>query len=118
MTTQASSQSQKTQRQTALITGASSGIGLDFAHLFAEGGHDVVLVARGEQKLQALAAELAAKHGVRAVALPADLADPAAPAKLVEALKAQGLTVDVLVNNAGFASYGAFSEATRRTSCA
>jgi short-subunit dehydrogenase len=111
MTTQDAMQSPKTNRKTALITGASSGIGLDFAHLFAESGHDVVLVARGEEKLKALAGELAGKHGVRAVALPADLADPAAPGKLVAALKAQGLTVDVLVNNAGFASYGAFAEA-------
>lgn len=101
----------QTQRKTALITGASSGIGLDFAWLFAEGGHDVVLVARGGEKLQALASEIEAKHGVRAVALPADLADPAAPKALVEALKARGLTVDLLVNNAGFGSYGAFAEA-------
>lgn len=111
MTTPSQTQTLTTQRKTALITGASSGIGLDFAHLFAEGGHDVVLVARGEEKLKALAEELSSKHGVRAVALPADLADAAAPAKLVEALKARGLTVDVLVNNAGFASYGAFAEA-------
>ncbi|HZI13061.1 MAG TPA: SDR family oxidoreductase [Myxococcus sp.] len=102
---------QSSQRQTALITGASSGIGLDFAWLFAEAGHDLVLVARGEEKLQALAKEVEAKHGVRAVALPADLADPAAPARLVEALKARGLQVDVLVNNAGFGGYGAFVQA-------
>lgn len=109
MTAQALTQS--SSRQTALITGASSGIGLDFTWLLAEAGHDVVLVARGEEKLQALAKEVEAKHGVRAVALASDLADPAAPSRLVEALKARGLKVDVLVNNAGFGGYGAFAEA-------
>jgi short-subunit dehydrogenase len=99
-----------TQKKTALITGASSGIGLDFARLFAEGGYDVVLVARTESKLKALADELGTKHGVRALAVAADLADPAAPGRLMERLKAEGMQVDVLVNNAGYAGYGAFSE--------
>jgi hypothetical protein len=99
-----------TQKKTALITGASSGIGLDFARLFAEGGYDVVLVARTESKLKALADELGAKHGVRALAVAADLADPAAPGRLMERLKAEGVQVDVLVNNAGYAGYGAFAE--------
>jgi hypothetical protein len=104
------SASVQTSRKTALITGASSGIGLDFARLFAEGGYNVVLVARGQQKLETLAQELSGKHGVKALALPADLADPAAPGKLMERLKAEGLQVDVLINNAGFASYGPFAE--------
>ncbi len=99
-----------TQKKTALITGASSGIGLDFARLFAEGGYDVVLVARTESKLKALADELGTKHGVRALAVAADLADPAAPGRLMERLKAEGMQVDVLVNNAGYAGYGAFAE--------
>jgi hypothetical protein len=99
-----------TQKKTALITGASSGIGLDFARLFAEGGYDVVLVARTESKLKALADELGTKHGVRALAVAADLADPAAPGRLMERLKAEGVQVDVLVNNAGYAGYGAFAE--------
>jgi uncharacterized protein len=99
-----------TQKKTALITGASSGIGLDFARLFAEGGYDVVLVARTESKLKALADELSMKHGVRALAVAADLADPAAPGRLMERLKAEGVRVDVLVNNAGYAGYGAFAE--------
>lgn len=104
----------QTQRQTALITGASSGIGLDFARLFAEGGYDVVLVARSEGKLRELAAELSGKYGVRAVPLAADLADAAAPGRLAERLEAEGLTVDVLVNNAGYASYGPFAETDLR----
>jgi short-subunit dehydrogenase len=103
-----------TQKKTALITGASSGIGLDFARLFAEGGYDVVLVARTESKLKALADELGSKHGVRAVAVAADLADPAAPGRLMERLKAEGMQVDVLVNNAGYAGYGAFAETDAR----
>jgi short-subunit dehydrogenase len=100
----------QTQKKTALITGASSGIGLDFARLFAEGGYDVVLVARTESKLKTLADELSSKHGVRALAVAADLADPAAPGRLMERLKAEGVQVEVLVNNAGYASYGAFAE--------
>jgi short-subunit dehydrogenase len=103
-----------TQKKTALITGASSGIGLDFARLFAEGGYDVVLVARTESKLKALADELSMKHGVRALAVAADLADPAAPGRLMERLKAEGVQVEVLVNNAGYAGYGAFAETDAR----
>ena len=103
-----------TQKKTALITGASSGIGLDFARLFAEGGYDVVLVARTEPKLKALADELGTKHGVRALAMAADLADPAAPGRVMERLKAEGVQVDVLVNNAGYAGYGAFAETDAR----
>ncbi|HYI01669.1 SDR family oxidoreductase [Hyalangium sp.] len=103
--------STQTQKKTALITGASSGIGLDFARLFAEGGYDLVLVARTESKLKALADELGSQHGVRALAVPADLSDPAAPGRLMERLKAEGVQVDVLVNNAGYAGYGAFAEA-------
>jgi short-subunit dehydrogenase len=103
-----------TQKKTALITGASSGIGLDFARLFSEGGYDVVLVARTESKLKALADELSQKHGVRALAVAADLADPAAPGRLMERLKAEGVQVDVLVNNAGYAGYGVFAETDAR----
>jgi short-subunit dehydrogenase len=100
----------QTQKKTALITGASGGIGLDLARLFAEGGYDVVLVARTESKLKELATELASKHGVSARAVAADLADPAAPAQLMERLKAEGVQVDVLVNNAGYGGYGTFAE--------
>lgn len=98
------------QRQTALITGASGGIGEALAHRFARGGYNLVLVARTESKLQALAEELARKHGITARAIPSDLADPAAPQQLTERLAAEGITVDILVNNAGFATYGPFVE--------
>ncbi len=96
--------------QTALITGASGGIGLDFAHKFAQNGYNVVLVARSQDKLQALADELTKKYNVSATVLVKDLTDPAAPSQIYDALQEQGIQVDVLVNNAGFATYGYFHE--------
>ena len=96
--------------KTALVTGASSGIGLDLAKRFAAEGHDVALVARSEGKLKELAAALEAEHQVRAHVVTADLAQPRAAETLVAALEARGIAVDVLVNNAGYALYGAFTE--------
>jgi short-subunit dehydrogenase len=95
---------------TALITGASGGIGEELARIFSSQKHDVVLVARGEDKLHGLAGELGRTHGIQARVLAADLADPAAPPRIFEALQAQGVTVDVLVNNAGFGAQGAYAE--------
>lgn len=95
---------------TALITGASSGIGRALAHEYARHGHDVVLVARTAGALEDLAAELARGHGVRASALAADLTQVEAVPRLVAELSAADLTVDVLVNNAGFGLQGAFAE--------
>jgi hypothetical protein len=88
------------ERQTALITGASSGIGSDLARLFARDGYDLVLVARGEAKLREL--------GLPATIIAADLSDPAAPQRVVDALR--GKTIDVLVNNAGVGLTGKFVE--------
>ena len=96
--------------RTALITGASGGIGEELARVFAANGFDLVLAARTEAKLRALGDELADRHGIRATALAADLADPAAPAALVARVTELGLTIDALVNNAGFAAYGEFTE--------
>ncbi|MCA9529172.1 MAG: SDR family oxidoreductase [Myxococcales bacterium] len=96
------------QRQTALVTGASSGIGLELAKLLAKDGYDLVLVARSEDKLRALADELSSEHGVDARVEPADLGDPAAPGALQARLDAAGVQVDVLVNNAGFGTNGRF----------
>ena len=93
-------------KHTMLITGASAGLGLEVARLAAKDGHDVVLVARGEERLRALAAELTGGHGVRATVIAADLSDPAAPARVFEACR--DLPVDVLFNNAGFGSNGPF----------
>jgi len=95
---------------TALITGASVGLGREFARLFAADGYDVALVARSEDKLRDLANELAQAHGVRAQVIAQDLTDPGAPARIVEAAAAAGFSIDFLVNNAGFGSSGRFYE--------
>jgi short-subunit dehydrogenase len=89
---------------TCLVTGASSGIGAEFARELARRGHRVTLVARREERLRELAAELGGRAEVHA----ADVTDPNARAGLAEALAAQGTRVDVLVNNAGFSTSGPF----------
>jgi len=99
------------ERQTALITGASSGLGVDFARLFANDGWDVVLTARSEAKLRELAASL---KGVTATVIVADLADPAAPRRIVDELRAKSIRVDALVNNAGLGAAGPFAETDPR----
>jgi uncharacterized protein len=96
--------------KTALITGASAGIGLELAELFAADKHDLVLVARREDQLQALAARLAAEHGVAARVIAADLADPTAPPRIVGELAQSGVAVEFLVNDAGFGTTGRFVE--------
>lgn len=95
---------------TALITGASSGLGREYAKLFATDGHDVVLVARSADKLDALAAQIRETHGVNATVLQDDLGDAGAPARIVEATEGQGRPVEFLVNNAGFGTTGEFAE--------
>ena len=95
---------------TALITGASAGLGREFARLFARDGHDVVLVARSEAKLQELAEQLREEYGVQTHVVTADLSDLDAPRQVFRATEAAGLTVDMLVNNAGFGLYGPFLE--------
>lgn len=97
-----------TTKRTALITGASSGLGVEYAKLFAADGHDVVLVARSEGKLRELAGELSQKHGVKAHVYPADLSRADAPRALFDALAKDGVQVDVLVNNAGLGYVGEF----------
>lgn len=93
-----------------LITGASGGIGAELARIFAQHKHDLVLVARSEDKLKSLAEELERKHAMRTHVLAVDLTDPIAPARLFDALARQNTPVDVLVNNAGFGARGAFAE--------
>jgi hypothetical protein len=92
--------------RTALITGASAGIGVELAKELARRGHGVTLVARREARLRALAEELTAATGVRAEVIAADLSDDAARAVLATTVAERGLTVDVLVNNAGFSTMG------------
>src|SRR3954470_1053795 len=95
---------------TALVTGASSGIGADIARSLASRGHGTVLVARRTERLEELAEELGSRHGVRAETLACDLGDAAARELLAAQIEELGLTVEVLVNNAGFGSGGLFHE--------
>lgn len=96
------------RRGTALITGASAGIGEELARIMAADGYDLVLVARSRERLETLARELEGAHGVGVRVLPADLSGAAAPAVLWEQVTGLGIEVDVLVNNAGFGLYGPF----------
>ena len=98
--------------RSALITGASSGIGEALAHCFAKGGFDLVLVARSADKLATLAAELQSAHAVTVRVQPADLSKPGTAQALAAALKRRRVAVDVLVNNAGVLEQGAFCDIT------
>jgi len=99
-----------TRRDIVLITGASEGIGRALAVEFAAAGRDLALVARSADKLNALAEELRAAHGVSVDCFPADLAEPGACARLAAALEESGLRVDVLVNNAAIGLSGPFAD--------
>lgn len=89
-------------RRTALVTGASAGIGQSFAELLARDGFDLVLVARRRERLVDLSLAISEKYGVRAHVIDADLADPSAPTRIFETLASRRIDVDVLINNAGF----------------
>lgn len=95
---------------TAVVTGASSGIGAAFAAALAQRRCDLVLVARREERLRSLAATLQAEHGVHVRVIAADLSTPAGIERLVRQLNDNHVQVDVLVNNAGFATHGTFTE--------
>jgi short-subunit dehydrogenase len=97
-------------RPLALVTGASSGIGEAFARTLAARGHDLALVARRADRLDALAVELSAAHGITAFAIAADLSLTGAEATVLEAVEAHGRHVDVLVNNAGFSIAQSFAD--------
>jgi uncharacterized protein len=90
---------------TAVVTGASSGIGREFARQLGTRGHRVTLVARREERLRELADELASQYGVQAEVVAADLSDESQRDRLALELEQQGLTVEILVNNAGFGIY-------------
>ena len=97
-------------RKTALITGASFGIGMEFARIFAREGYNLVLVARSADKLRQLASELEKAHGARSLILATDLTEPGASAYVLDQTTRADIQVDVLVNNAGFGQYGLFAE--------
>src|SRR4249919_2068939 len=93
-------------RPVALVTGASAGIGEEFARQLAERGHDLVLVARDRARLDALAKELEEQHGAECEVLQADLTHDAQSAPV----ESRARDVDLLINNAGFGTFGAFYE--------
>lgn len=101
-------------RRTALVTGASSGIGRELALIFARTGYDLVLVARSEAALEQVAVQ-ARGQGVKAHVILADLSQPAAPEEIRSSVEGAAMTVDVLVNNAGFAMFGPFIDANPKT---
>ena len=96
-------------RPVALVTGASSGIGEELARRFADAGHDLVLVARSADKLQTLARELQAQHGIKTLVLAVDLTEPQAPGRLATSLRRRSRVPDVLVNCAGVLAQGPFA---------
>jgi short-subunit dehydrogenase len=99
----------KRKAQTVLVTGASGGIGLELANVFAHHGYDLILVARNESKLHEIANTFQTRFNTRVKVLAADLSYLKTPRDIAKQLQAENLTVDILVNNAGFANYGAFA---------
>jgi uncharacterized protein len=99
-------------RETALVTGASCGIGETFARELAALDRDLILVARSQDKLELLATELASQYQIQTTVIPQDLTAPNAGQILYDDIKTRGLTVDLLINNAGFGDYGKFSDRT------
>ena len=96
--------------KTALVTGASSGIGATFATELAKKNYDLVLVARSQDKLERLATELSSKHQIKTEVIVRDLTEASAGQKVFDAVQAKGIVVDLLINNAGFGDYGAFGD--------
>lgn len=105
----------KSTQHTALVTGASAGIGATFARFLASEGVSLLLVARRAERLQELALELTQQHGVRCEVFAADLTDPKAPAAILEFAESRGLDIDILINNAGLAGNYAFADARWET---
>jgi short-subunit dehydrogenase len=102
-------------RPVALITGASMGLGAEFARLLAAEGYDLILTARSADRLASLQKEVENLNGGRAHVIVTDLVDPRAPAAIYDSVRKAGLEVDVLINNAGFGMYGKFHESSLQT---
>ncbi len=101
--------------KTALVTGASSGLGSCFAEQLARRGVNLVITARRAERLEKLAGELSDRHGVQVSCLPLDLAEPGAAKRLFDQTEGAGRPIDILINNAGFASFGPFSRQSWET---
>ncbi len=97
-------------RRTALVTGASAGLGAAFARELAGQGHDLVLTARRRERLDGLADELREAQDTTSLVVPADLSSPAAPGEILAAVAEAGIDVDVLINNAGYGIPGHYQE--------
>ncbi|MGM9973783.1 MAG: SDR family NAD(P)-dependent oxidoreductase [Clostridiaceae bacterium] len=93
-----------------LITGASSGIGLELCHLLAEAGNNIILVARKERELYQLKASLMEKFGIQVEVIIKDLANPDAPKEIYTHIISRGININTLINNAGVGSFGPFNE--------
>lgn len=103
------SNNQNTKGKTVLVTGASSGIGLELCQLFAMNGFNVVLVARTKERLENISRELTRKYSVQVEVIDIDLSSPSASQQVFVKLQAKSIHIDILVNNAGFSEYGLFS---------
>lgn len=101
---------QHNMKKIALITGASGGIGKEFAHIHAEKGGDLIVVARRKDKLNELKFELEKKHGVQVVVIEKDLSEPGSAKELYDEIEARNFEVEYLLNNAGFGLRGKFHE--------
>ena len=97
-------------RRTALITGASNGLGIEFAKMHAAKGDNLVLVARSKDKMNLLKAEIEKRHNISVLVIGRDLSDAGAPKTIYNELKAQKIQVDYLINNAGFGDFGPFEK--------
>lgn len=104
-----------TNNQTALITGASGGIGYELAKLFARDRYNLVLIARSKDKLDRIADDFQTKFGIQVTIIPKDLSLPTAPEDIFTQLQQEAIKVDVLINNAGFGLYGLFNETNLST---
>ncbi|ADB40187.1 SDR family NAD(P)-dependent oxidoreductase [Spirosoma linguale] len=103
---------ENTTGKTVLITGATSGIGRELTNLFAKDGYNLVLVARSGDSLRLIANEYEQQFGIKATTITQDLADPKAADAIYEQTQQQGITVDILVNDAGMGEYGKFATET------
>lgn len=97
-------------KNVALISGASSGIGKELAHIHAKKGGDLIIVARSKDKLEALKADLEKRHGIKVMVMAKDLGRAEAPKEIYDEVKAAGIEIDILINNAGFGRVGRFQD--------